>query len=55
MVRMLLRIINVQDEPSFQVSTGSAHKVTGRSGQALMTHQLAVEVKISYFYDSSHF
>jgi len=25
----------VQDEPSFQVSTGLAHKVTARSGQAL--------------------
>jgi len=35
MVRTLLRIIDVQDEPSFQVSMGSAHKVIVRSGQAL--------------------
>jgi len=35
MVRILLRIINVQDGPSFEVSKDSGHKVTARSGQAL--------------------
>jgi hypothetical protein len=35
MVRMFLRIINMQDEPSFQASTSSAHKITAISGQAL--------------------
>jgi hypothetical protein len=35
MVRILLRIINVQDDPSSQISTGSSHNVTAGSGQTL--------------------